>query len=89
MKKERALRIRKCPTCGHSSPDPLTIFRLPQDAGLLAEALDLPEESVAEMIAQGAIRPRRAVDKNGRCYGPVIVLFADALKAMEGLRGET
>jgi hypothetical protein len=86
MKKQRVLSYRKCPDCGHNFPEPRTVFRLPEDTGLLADAVELPGETVSALIDHGTIPTRRSINKNGRPYGPVVVLFHDALKAMKGLR---
>jgi hypothetical protein len=84
MSSERKLIRRKCPGCGHEAVDPLTVFRLPGELEFLAQALELPEETVTTMLDRGAIPVRRWVDKNGRAYGPLSVLFADAVEAVRG-----
>ena len=78
--------MRSCPGCGHQFFSPHTLFRLPVDLDPLASALELPAETVTQMIATSAIPVRRAVDRNGRLYGPLLVLLADAAAAMRGSR---
>jgi len=73
----RTLLTRGCPRCGREMIDPYTLFRLPRDLEELAEALGLPAETVTAMIDAGKIPIRRAVDKNGRRYGPTLVWLAD------------
>lgn len=79
-------RPRECRNCGHRLPDPLAIFRLPKEIDSLADALELAVETVTAMIHRGEIPVRRAVDRNGRPYGPKVVLLIDALTALQGSR---
>ena len=65
------------------------LYHLPRDLAGLCAALGLPAKTVTTLIANGSIPTRRAVDKNGRSYGPILVLFADAAAAMRGSQSDT
>ena len=89
MRKERKPVKWKCPNCDHKFVSPLRLFRLPGDLPLLAESLEMPAETITALLDRGTIPVRRAVDKNGRRYGPLLVWLVDAyaaISAMHALR---
>lgn len=79
LKQWRTKRGGRMNTCRHSGfnfPEQ-QLYHLPRDFVALCEALNLPAETVTAMIDAGKIPIRRAVDKNGRRYGPILVWLQD------------
>ena len=76
----------ECPHCiGKTEP---WVYRLPQDASLLATTLGLPTETVFQMIANGSIPVRVWHDSLGR-RRKFLVLIHDALEALRGSSSDT
>ena len=71
----------ECPCCKRSF-NPFQRYELPAELELLAQALELPVETVLAMLASGEIPQRQKRDAIGRWYGPRIVFMDDALRAM-------
>ncbi|MSP41519.1 MAG: hypothetical protein EXR70_23790 [Deltaproteobacteria bacterium] len=86
MHKPDAVPEIQCP-CGHKFK-PFRRFVIPADIEALAKALELPAEAVTQMLSRGETPQRRAVDKNGRRYGPVLVFLDDALRALREVHSD-
>ena len=77
MKKENSIPEIECSCCKRRF-NPFQRYELPAEFESLAQALELPAETVLAMLARGEIPQRQKRDAIGRWYGPRMVFLGDA-----------